>query len=119
MHPHIGQHLTVTQATATAGEDRYGVTMRPAGPLVPAAFGSVVVRRERQRIRAELSLAPQDLAVLLSSGSLGLGDVEATAAACVTPAGSRSCCADATAGCSGGSPLAATGRWVGAATSRP
>lgn len=57
------------------------MTMRPAGPLVPAVFGDTVARRERQRIRAELGLAPQDLAVLLSSGSLGLGDVEATAAA--------------------------------------
>jgi len=81
VHPHVGEHLTVTQPTAAAGQQRYGVPMRAAGPLVPQMFGAAVGSRERQRIRAELGLTPQDLAVLLSAGSLGLGDVEAAAGA--------------------------------------
>lgn len=79
VHPHVDEHLTVTAATAEEGSRRYGVPMRAAGPLVPAAFSETVGSQERLRIRAELDLAPRDLAVLLSSGSLGLGQVEATA----------------------------------------
>lgn len=81
VHPSIGAHLTVTEATAEAGERRYGVPMSAAGPLVPPAFTSPISSLHRYRLRCTLGINPSDIGVLLSCGSLGLGELEATAAA--------------------------------------
>jgi UDP-N-acetylglucosamine:LPS N-acetylglucosamine transferase len=80
VHPDIGLHLTVTEPTALAGQRRYGVPMRPSGPLVPPAFAETSPDG-RQRLRGGLGLGSADVAVLLTTGSIGLGDVEPTAAA--------------------------------------
>ena len=79
VHPSVDLHLTVTAATAAVGRRQYGVAMAAAGPLVPPAFSSPVRRLQRQRLRNELGLAPTDIGVLLSSGSLGLGELGAAA----------------------------------------
>ena len=81
IHPSVDVHLTVTAATAAVGERQYGVPMSPAGPLVPAGFSAPFSRLQRHRLRRELALEPTDVAVLLSCGSLGLGEVGSAAAA--------------------------------------
>jgi len=75
VHPSVDVHLTVTAATAAMGERQYGVPMSAAGPLVPPAFSAPVSRLQRHRLRSELGLAPTDVGVLLSCGSLGLGEL--------------------------------------------
>ncbi|GAY10943.1 glycosyltransferase [Pseudonocardia sp. N23] len=71
--PDVDRHLTVTRATA-ADAARYGVDAVPAGPLCGPAFsaGSDPVDR------ASLGLPGPDPIVLLSAGSLGMGDVPRT-----------------------------------------
>ncbi|MCW2600636.1 MAG: Monogalactosyldiacylglycerol synthase [Frankiales bacterium] len=81
VHTSLDEHLTVTAHTAAEGERLYAVDMTAAGPLVPAQFGHHKAAQSRDRLRDELGLAAGDLAVLISAGSLGLGDIEATAAA--------------------------------------
>ena len=81
IHPSVDVHLTVTAATAAVGERQYGVPMSAAGPLVPAAFKAPISRLRRHRLRSELGLSPTDVAVLLSCGSLGLGELGSAAAA--------------------------------------
>ncbi|MEV4616162.1 glycosyltransferase [Kitasatospora sp. NPDC049258] len=77
VHPHVDLHLTATAATAEEGAERYGVPMSPAGPLAPAAFAAPVDPLRRQALRAELGVPPEHRMALLSTGSLGLGDVTA------------------------------------------
>ena len=81
VHPSVDVHLTVTEATAAAGQRQYTVPMSAAGPLVPPAFIAPISRLQRHRLRGELGLAPTDIGVLLSCGSLGLGELDAAAAA--------------------------------------
>ncbi len=81
VHPSVDVHLTVTAATAAVGERRYGVSMSAAGPLVPLGFSAPVSRLQRHRLRNQLGLAPTDVGVLLSCGSLGLGELGPTATA--------------------------------------
>jgi len=81
VHPSVDVHLTVTAATAAVGQRQYGVPMFAAGPLVPRAFSTPGSRLQRHRLRSELRLAPTDVGVLLSCGSLGLGELGAAAVA--------------------------------------
>lgn len=81
VHPSVDVHLTVTEATAAVGQSQYGVPMSAAGPLVPPAFSAPVSRLQRHRLRSELGLAGTDVGVLLSCGSLGLGELGAAASA--------------------------------------
>ena len=79
VHPHVEQHLTVTTQTAAEGQARYGVPMTTAGPLVAPRFGGRPGPQTREDLRRSLGLELADLAVLISAGSLGLGQVQATA----------------------------------------
>ena len=78
VHPAVDHHLTVTPWAAQQGSQTYRVAMRPAGPLVPARFGTVEPAR-REALRAELGLDPHRHVALLVTGSLGLGEVEHSA----------------------------------------
>lgn len=82
VHPEVDHHLTVTQATVDQGARDYGVEMQVGGPLVGGGFWRLTDSAERLRarasIRAQLEL-PEDAPVaLILTGSLGIGDVEAT-----------------------------------------
>lgn len=78
VHPAVDHHLTVTSWAARQGTQTYRVAMRPAGPLVPARFGTVDPTR-RAALRGELGLTSYQQVALLVTGSLGLGDVEHSA----------------------------------------
>ena len=73
-HPDIDHHLTVTQATATDGA-RYGVHLRAVGALCAPRFSRPAARSARERLRGELGLPVDAPVVLVSAGSLGLGQV--------------------------------------------
>ncbi|GAA1265127.1 galactosyldiacylglycerol synthase [Kitasatospora nipponensis] len=75
VHPLVDVHLTVTQATATEGSARYRVPMSAAGPLAPAAFAAPVDPAARRALRAELGVPADQRMALLTTGSMGLGDV--------------------------------------------
>ncbi|SEL47773.1 MGDG synthase family glycosyltransferase [Streptacidiphilus jiangxiensis] len=75
VHPQVSVHLTVTEATAVEGTARYGVPMAAAGPLTPDTFAVPLSAAERAALRAELGVAEGRLLALLSTGSMGLGDV--------------------------------------------
>ncbi|MGF1431011.1 MGDG synthase family glycosyltransferase, partial [Kitasatospora sp. LaBMicrA B282] len=75
VHPRLDAHLTVTQATAAEGSERYGVPMTAAGPLAPAAFAERPTAAAVAALRAELGVPADRRMVLLTTGSLGLGDV--------------------------------------------
>jgi processive 1,2-diacylglycerol beta-glucosyltransferase len=82
VHPEVDHHLTVTQATVDHGARAYGFEMQVGGPLVGDGFWRLADSAERLRarksIRAQLEL-PEDAPVaLILTGSLGIGDVEAT-----------------------------------------
>jgi UDP-N-acetylglucosamine:LPS N-acetylglucosamine transferase len=76
-HPDVDLHLTVTRATARDAA-RYGVTAEVAGPLCAPRFGHP---ERRRALRAELGLPVDAPVALLSTGSLGLGDVDGTVSA--------------------------------------
>ncbi|MEY9874846.1 processive 1,2-diacylglycerol beta-glucosyltransferase [Streptacidiphilus sp. MAP12-33] len=78
LHPRIGVHLTVTEATAAEGTARYGVPMAAAGPLTPERFAVPLPASDRAALRAELGVEEDRLMVLLVTGSMGLGDVTAS-----------------------------------------
>lgn len=80
-HPALDAHLTVTPATAAEGTARYRVPMRAAGPLAPAVFAEPLGAARRRTLRAELGVPPDKLMALLVTGSMGLGDVTASAKA--------------------------------------
>lgn len=71
--PDVDRHLTVTRATA-ADATRYGVHAVPVGPLCAPGFRA----RTGAVDRSGLGLPGPDPIVLLSAGSLGMGDVPAT-----------------------------------------
>ncbi|WP_370144889.1 glycosyltransferase [Streptacidiphilus sp. EB129] len=77
VHPSLDAHLTVTQATATEGSERYGVPMAAAGPLAPAAFAEPTDAADRLALRAELGVPADRRMALMMTGSMGLGDVMA------------------------------------------
>jgi hypothetical protein len=71
--PDVDRHLTVTGATATDAA-RYGVTAQPVGPLCAPTFRPRVDAVDR----SSLGLPGPAPIVLLSAGSLGMGDVSST-----------------------------------------
>lgn len=76
-HPDVDEHLTVTPATAVDGA-RYGVALRAAGPLCLPRFSRHVSRTARRRLRTRLGVPDAAPLVLLSAGSLGMGNVAET-----------------------------------------
>lgn len=72
-HPGIDLNLAVHPATAEAVGRRTGKPSTPCEPLVRPAFARA--RELRERNRAKLGMAPGEVAVLISSGSWGVGDV--------------------------------------------
>ena len=78
VHPRLDAHLTVTEATAAEGTERYRVPMAAAGPLAPAAFGEPAHPADRAAVREELGVPEGHRMALLMTGSLGLGDVMAS-----------------------------------------
>ena len=77
LHPGIDVHLSVTTACAVAAAEVYGVAVRPAGPLVDPRFSRAHTDADRADTRRQLGLSDDETAVLISAGSLGLGDVPA------------------------------------------
>jgi UDP-N-acetylglucosamine:LPS N-acetylglucosamine transferase len=75
VHRAVDHHVTVTEATARMGELVYQTPMQAVGGLVSARFAERVDPARRQQLRTELGLSPDGLVVLLSTGSLGMGDV--------------------------------------------
>jgi processive 1,2-diacylglycerol beta-glucosyltransferase len=75
VHPAVDHHVTVTEATAQMGHLVYHTPMQAVGGLVSSRFAERVDPARRERLRAELGLSPDGLVVLLSTGSLGMGDV--------------------------------------------
>jgi processive 1,2-diacylglycerol beta-glucosyltransferase len=80
-HPGVDRHLTATAPTA-AGARRYGVDAVVAGPLCDPRFDRAV--GSGRRVREQLGLPASAPVVLLSAGSLGMGDVPGTVAAALT-----------------------------------
>jgi processive 1,2-diacylglycerol beta-glucosyltransferase len=86
VHPSLALHLTVTEATATEGSDRYGVPMAAAGPLAPAEFAEPADAARSLALRAEFGVPSDTRMALLMTGSMGLGDVMAgVRALCAVP----------------------------------
>jgi UDP-N-acetylglucosamine:LPS N-acetylglucosamine transferase len=79
VHPAVDHHVTVTEATARMGRMVYRTPMTPVGGLVSSRF---VARPDaaarRERMRAELGLAPDSTVALVVAGSLGMGEVPHT-----------------------------------------
>ncbi|NMO92130.1 MGDG synthase family glycosyltransferase [Actinomycetospora sp. TBRC 11914] len=84
LHPGVDVHLSVTSACADAADEVYGVAVRPAGPLVDPRFSRAHTDADRAATRRELGLGDDETAVLISAGSLGLGDVPALVDAALT-----------------------------------
>lgn len=80
VHPGTDLHLGVTEATTASGRD-YGIDVVLAGPLVPGRFRRPADRQLLAALRRELGLPVGRPVALLSTGSLGLGDVVPTARA--------------------------------------
>ncbi|PWJ56363.1 UDP-N-acetylglucosamine:LPS N-acetylglucosamine transferase [Quadrisphaera granulorum] len=79
IHPGVDHHWTVTDATARQGRRDYGIPMTAVGPLVPEKFTQVPAKRGAE-LRRELGIDPSRRVALLVAGSLGLGEVEESAA---------------------------------------
>ena len=60
-----------------AADELYGVDVLAAGPLVDPRFSRAHTDADRTATRRELGLRDDECAVLISAGSLGLGDVPA------------------------------------------
>lgn len=84
LHPGVDVHLSVTSACADAADEVYGVAVRPAGPLVDPRFSRAHTDADRTDTRQDLGLSDDETAVLISAGSLGLGDVPALVDAALT-----------------------------------
>ncbi len=70
--------LCVHPTSAVAARRRTGRPARATGPLVASTFQDGASRADRQRVRAELGLGPDDLGVLVVAGSWGVGDIDRT-----------------------------------------
>ncbi len=84
LHPGVDVHLSVTTACAVAADEVYGVAVRPAGPLVDPRFSRAHTDADRADTRRRPGSADDETAVLISAGSLGLGDVPALVDAALT-----------------------------------
>jgi UDP-N-acetylglucosamine:LPS N-acetylglucosamine transferase len=76
VHPDVDHHLTVTEATSRMGRLEYRTPMRAVGGLVPSKFGRTLPPGRREALRAELGLTGDRPVVLISAGSLGLGEID-------------------------------------------
>ncbi len=75
VHPDLDLHLTMSEATAREAEDRYGVPMQAAGPLVSPAFRKATRRAARRHLLEVAGVGPEQRVAMLVLGSLGIGDV--------------------------------------------
>lgn len=76
VHRGIDRHLAVSEISAEAATSRGGRDARARGPLVSDRFRDASY--DRDAVRTNLGLAPEDRAVLVVAGSWGVGDVIAT-----------------------------------------
>ena len=76
VHRGIDRHLAVSEISAAAAESRGGKDARARGPLVSERFREASY--DREAVRSNLGLSPDDRAVLVVAGSWGVGDVVAT-----------------------------------------
>jgi hypothetical protein len=76
VHRGVDRHLAVSESSAAAAESRGGKDARARGPLVSERFRDAEF--DRETVRSNLGLAPEDRAVLVVAGSWGVGDVIAT-----------------------------------------
>ncbi|HEX3540019.1 MAG TPA: glycosyltransferase [Acidimicrobiales bacterium] len=74
-HPGIDLNLAVHTRPAAAAAAHSGRPAIATGPMVSPRFAAV---QDRDAARAELDLGPDDRAVLIVSGSWGVGDVAST-----------------------------------------
>lgn len=79
VHPAVDLHLTVTIGTAQRGASDYGIPMIVGGPLVPRKFGHTPTPGRIAELRGELGLPVDEPVALLATGSVGLGDIAASA----------------------------------------
>jgi UDP-N-acetylglucosamine:LPS N-acetylglucosamine transferase len=76
VHRGIDRHLAVSEISAEVAASRGGKEAVARGPLVSDRFRHAVF--DREAVRTQLGLAPEDRAVLVVAGSWGVGDVVAT-----------------------------------------
>ena len=76
VHPGVDRHLAVSELSALAATSRGGKDARARGPLVAQRFSEATY--DRDTVRSNLGLAPDDRAILVVAGSWGVGDVVAT-----------------------------------------
>jgi hypothetical protein len=76
VHRGVDRHLAVSTISAEAATSRGGKDARARGPLVSDRFR--LAEYDRDAVRSNLGLAPDDRAVLVVAGSWGVGDVIAT-----------------------------------------
>lgn len=74
-HPGIDLNMAVHSRSAVAAERRSGRPSIATGPMVSPRFAEA---NDRAATRAELGLSPQERAILIVSGSWGVGDVAST-----------------------------------------
>lgn len=80
LHPGVDEVWSVTTATARQAWEDYRALVTAAGPLVPPAFAVRPAPTRRRALRAQLGVPDAATVALVVTGSLGLGDVEQTAA---------------------------------------
>jgi processive 1,2-diacylglycerol beta-glucosyltransferase len=76
VHRGVDRHLAVSQLSAEAATSRGGKDARARGPLVSERFRET--KYDREAVRSNLGLSPDDRAVLIVAGSWGVGDILAT-----------------------------------------
>lgn len=81
VHPANDLHLCVSEATARETEQRYGIPVEAAGPLVAPAFRSTGRTAARAYLRNELTVGPDQRVALVLLGSLGIGNIRAAVGA--------------------------------------
>jgi UDP-N-acetylglucosamine:LPS N-acetylglucosamine transferase len=73
VHKGVDRHLAVSEISAQTAESRGGKQAVARGPLVSDKFREV--EYDRDAVRTNLGLAPDERAVLVVAGSWGVGDV--------------------------------------------
>jgi UDP-N-acetylglucosamine:LPS N-acetylglucosamine transferase len=76
VHRGIDRHLAVSEISAEAAASKGGRDARARGPLVSDKFRDATY--DREALRTNLGLAPDDRAVLVVAGSWGVGEVVET-----------------------------------------
>lgn len=75
VHPAVDLHLSPSRATAEEAEQRYGVPVVPAGPLVDPRYRGQDRAAARRHLRQVAGVGPHARVALVLLGSLGVGDV--------------------------------------------